>query len=79
MRSVPPYVTELSDEDAPQAVEAKPADDVTLDPGPETADPKPRRRRRPSRPPVPNAADGVTAEVATEQIPALLDRLLHGI
>jgi len=79
VRSVPPFVTELSDEDARQAVEAKPADDATLDPQPETADPKPRRRRRPPRPPVPKAADGVAAEVAAEQIPELLDRLLHGI
>jgi hypothetical protein len=77
--SVPPFATELSGEDARQAVEAKPADDAALGPRPETADPKPRRRRRPPKPPVPKAADGVAAEVAAEQIPELLGRLLRGI
>ena len=80
MAEVPPFATELEDEDARQEVEAKRADDPALRARLDKVMAKlPPRRRRPPEPPAAQADDGAAPAVPTEFHPDVIKKLLNGI
>ena len=80
MAEVPPFATELEDEDARQEVEAKRADDPALRSRLDQVMAKlPRPPRQPPEPPAAQADDGAAPGAPAEfHVPNVVKKLLRG-